>query len=112
MTDCFSSYFVTITETLNIEKAPTSEVIEPFSHQVVNAIKKLRLHQSIVKIRQITRGNDTFDFCPFEPAEILDEINRLDTAKKANGDMPTHTLKLTSDLSFSAVTNLVNEMAQ
>ena len=29
--ECFNSYFTTITETLNTEKAPTSVVIEPFS---------------------------------------------------------------------------------
>ena len=49
--ECFNSYFTTIRETLNIEKAPTSEVIEPFSHPVVDSIRKFRLHPSIVKIR-------------------------------------------------------------
>ena len=48
----------------------------------------------------------------FEPAEVWDEINRLDTTKKTSGDVPTHILKLTSDISFSAVTKLANEMAQ
>ena len=110
--ECFNSYFTTITETLNIEKAPTSEIIEPFSHPVIDAIKKFRLHQSIVKIKQINKGSDFFEFRPFEPAEVWDEINRLDTTKKTSGDVPTHILKLTSNLSFSAVTKLANEMVQ
>ena len=108
----FNSYFTTITETLNIEKAPTSEIIEPFSHPVIDAIKKFRLHQSILKIRQINKESDTFEFRPFEPTEVWDEINRLNTTKKTSGDVPTHILKLTSDLSFSAVTKLANEMVQ
>ena len=110
--ECFNSHFTTITETLNIEKAPTSKIIEPFSHPVIDAIKKFRLHQSIVKIRQINKKSDTFQFHPFEPAEVWDEINRLDTTKKTSGDVPTHILKLPSDLSFSAVTKLANELVQ
>ena len=79
--DCFNSYFTTITETLNIEEAPTREVIEPFSHPVGNSIRKFRLHPSIVKIRQMTMENDTFEFRPFELAEVWDEIDRLDSTK-------------------------------
>ena len=60
----------------------------------------------------MTRESDSFNFCPFEPAEFWDEINRLDTTKKTIGDVPTHVLKLTSDLSFSAVTKLANEIVQ
>ena len=62
--ECFNSYFTIITETLNIEKAPASEVIEPFSHPVVYTITKFRLHQSIVKVRQITKESYTFEFRP------------------------------------------------
>ena len=53
-----------------------------------------------------------FQFRPFEPTEVWDEINRLDASKKTSGDLPAHILKLTSDLSFSAVTKLVNEMVE
>ena len=94
---------------LNTEKAPTIEVIEPFSHPVVDSIRKFRLHQSIVKIRQMNRGNDTFEFRPFKPAEVWDEINRLDITKKANWGVPSHIFKLTSDLSFIAETKLAND---
>ena len=60
----------------------------------------------------MTRENDTFKFCPFEPAEVSDEINRFDSTKKTNGGVPSHTLQLASDLSFRAVTKLANDMAQ
>ena len=60
----------------------------------------------------MTRESDTFDFCPFEPVEVWDEIYHLDTTKKTSGDVPTHILKLTSDFSFSAVAKLANEMVQ
>ena len=110
--ECFNSYFTTITETLNIEKAPAINITEPFSHPVVDAIKKFRLHPSIIKIGQMTPESNTFEFRPFEPGEVWNEINRLNTTKKTSGDLPTQILKSTSDLAFSAVTKLANEMVQ
>ena len=106
---CFNSY---CTETITVEKAPTSEVMEPFSHPVADFIMKSRLHPSIVKIRQMTRENATFEFRPFEPAEVWDENNRWDMTKKTSGGVPSHTLKSISDLSFSAVAKLPNDMVQ
>ena len=60
----------------------------------------------------MTRENDTFKFCAFEPAEVWDEINRFDITKKTHGGAPSHAIQLTSDLSFRAVTKLANDMAQ
>ena len=60
----------------------------------------------------MTKESDRFVFRPFKPAEVWDEINRLDTTKKTNRDLPTHILKLTSDNPFSAVTKLANEMVE
>ena len=60
----------------------------------------------------MTRGRDIFEFRLFKPAEFWDEKNRLDNTKKTSADLPTHIFKLTSDLSFSAVTKLANEMVQ
>ena len=88
------------------------KLLNHYLNPVIDAIKKFRLHQSIAKIRQINKESDTFEFRPIEPAEVWDEINRLDTTKKTSWDVPTHILKLTSDLSFSAVTKLANEMVQ
>ena len=97
---------------MHIEKAPAINITEPFSHAVVDAIKKFRLHPSIIKIGQMIPESNTFEFRPFEPREVWDEINRLDTTKKTSGDLPTQILKSTSDLAFSAVTKLANEMVQ
>ena len=109
-----NSYIVltTITERPNIEKVPTSDFIEPFSHPVVDAIRKFKLHYSVIKSRKMTWGSDIFEFRLFEPVEVWDEINRLDNTKKTSGDLPTHIFKLSYDLSFSAVTKLANEMVQ
>lgn len=41
--ECFNSYFTILTETLNIEKAPESVVIETLSHPLIDPIKKFRL---------------------------------------------------------------------
>ena len=104
--ECFNSYFATITETLNIDQAPTSDVIEPSPHPVFEAIQKFRSHPSVIKIRQMVEENAVFQFRHFEPAEVWDEINRLDASKKTSGDLPIHILKLTSDLSFGRLLNL------
>ena len=48
----------------------------------------------------------------FELAEVCDETYCLDITKKTSGGVPSHILKLTSDLSFSAVTNLATDMVQ
>ena len=110
--ECFNSYFATITETLNIEQAPKSNVIEPSPHPVFEAIQKFRSHPSVIKIRQMAKENAVFQFRRFEYAEVWDEINRLDVRKKTSGDLPPHILKLTSDLSFSEATKLANEMVE
>ena len=60
----------------------------------------------------MVRENGVFRFRVFEPAEVWNEVNRLDTTKTTSGDLPAHILKITSDLSFSAVTQLANEIAQ
>ena len=110
--ECFNSYFATITETLKIDQAPTSDVIEPSPHPVFEAIQKFRSHPSVIKVRQMVDENAVFQFHHFEPAEVWDKINRLDASKKTSGDLPVHILKLTSDLSFGAVTKLANEMVE
>ena len=110
--ECFNSYFATITETLDIEQAPTSDIIKPSPHPVFEAIQKFRSHPSVIKIRQMAEENTVFQFRRFESAEVWDEINSLDVSKKTSGDLPAHILKLTSDLSFSAVTKLANEMVE
>ena len=60
----------------------------------------------------MTLVSDTLDFCLLKPAEVWDKINCLDTTKKTSGDLPTLLFKLTSDLSFSVVTKLVNAIVE
>ena len=110
--ECFNSYFATITETLNIDQAPTSDVIEPSPRPVFEGIQKFRSNPSVIKIRQMVEESAVFQFRRFGPAEVWDEINRLDASTKTSGDLPAHILKLTSDLSFSAVTKLADEMVE
>ncbi len=64
--ECFNSYSATITEMLNIEKAPTTEIIEPVPHPIFEAIQKFKMHPTIIKIRQMTEENndDVFQFRP------------------------------------------------
>ena len=60
----------------------------------------------------MTRESYTFEFHPFVPVVVWDEINRLDTTRKTSGDLLIHILKLTTDLFFRAVTKLANEVAE
>ena len=68
--ECFNSYCTTITETLSIEKAPTSDITEPFSRPVVEALQEFILHQSIIEIKQMIPESDFFEFCLFKHAEV------------------------------------------
>ena len=90
--ECFNSYFAIIAETLNIDQAPTTDVIEPSPHPVFEAIQKFRSHPSVIKIRQMVEENAVFQFRRFESAEVWDEINRLDASKTTSGDLPAHIL--------------------
>ena len=40
------------------------------------------------------------------------EVNHVDSAKRTNGHLPAYIPKSTSDLSFSSVTKLANEIVQ
>ena len=110
--ECLNSYYVTITETLNIDQAPTSDLVEPSPHPFFEAIQKFRSHPNVIKIRHIVEESAVFQFYRFEPADIWDEINRLGASKNTSGNLPTHILMLTSDLSFSAATKLANKMVE
>ena len=99
------SYFATKTATLNIEQATTSDVIEPFLHPVFEAMQKFRSHTIVIKIRQIVRENGVFKFRLFEPADIWDEVNRLETTKKTSGDLLAHVFRITADPSLSQCWN-------
>ena len=45
-------------------------------------------------------------------SEVWDEISNLNIRKKASGYIPSHILKMASDLSFNKVTNIASTMVQ
>ena len=108
VSECFNTYFVNIIDTLKIERVPFITIDGPIKDPVNDAILRYSKHPSIIRIKE--RANDTYKFAfqAFEYSEVRDAINHLNIRKKTSGDIPSHILKMTSDLSFNMVTNIVN----
>ena len=112
VSECFNTYFVNITDTLKIERAPSIKIHDPIEHPVDAAILRYSKHPSIIRIKERVNDANKFVFQTFEYSEVWDEINHLNIRKKTSGDIPSHILKMTSDLSFNKVTNIANSMVQ
>ena len=95
VSECFSTYFVNIIDTLKIERAPFITIDGPIEHPVHAAILRYSRHPSIIRIKE--RANDTnkFAFQAFEYSEVWDEINHPNIRKKTNVDIPSHMSKMT-----------------
>ena len=112
VSECFNTYFVNITDTLDIDRAPCMTISDPSLHPVHRAVLRYSEHPSIIRIKERVTETNKFAFQAFEFSEVWDEINHLNTTKKTSGDIPTHILKMTSDLSFNKVTNIANSMVK
>ena len=77
ISECFNTYFVNITDTLKIGRAPCVTIHGPLEHPVHAAILRYSKHTSIIRIKE--RANDTnrFAFQAFKYSEVWHEINRL-----------------------------------
>ena len=106
ISECFDTYFTNITDTLDIDRPIIID------NSVMAAIERYKTHPSIVRIKQLVESNHQFSFCKIGITEVWDEINRLDSTKSVNGNIPTKTLKLSSALCFSEVTNIANSMIE
>ena len=104
--ECFNTYFTHITDTLDVDRPIIID------NSVMAAIERYKTHPSIVRIKQLAESNHQFSFCKFGITEVWDEINRLDSTKSVSGNIPTKTLKLSSALCFSEVTNIANSMIE
>ena len=106
ISECFNTYFTNITDTLDIDRPIIID------NSVMAAIERYKTHPSIVRIKQLVESNHQFSFCKIGITEVWDEINRLDSTKSVSGNIPTKTLKLSSALCFSEVTNIANSMIE
>ena len=104
-------YHYTI-DTFETERAAFNIIDGPIEHSVHAAILRYSKHPSIIRIKERENYTNKSAFQAFEYSEVWDEINHLNIRNKTSGDIPSHTLKMTSDLSFNKVTNIANTMVQ
>ena len=91
--ECFSNYFTNITDSLDIDpyfkEVPNQLKIE---EMVVRAIEKYKDHPSIRVIKKHADGV-TFKFSHINPAEVMKQIDLLDSKKSNSRNIPTDILK-------------------
>ena len=112
VTECFNTYFVNITETLDIDRAPCRIISDPSLHPVHLAVLRYSENPSIIRIKERFNETNKFAFQAFECSEVWDEINHLNATKTTSGDIPTQIIEMTSDLSFNKVASIANSMVQ
>ena len=82
VSECFSTHFTTITDTLDIERL----IIEEKS--VLAVIERYRTHPDMIKIEQLIKPNYQFNFCKFGTKEVWYGINRLDGSSLLAATLP------------------------
>ena len=87
ISECFSTYFSNMTDTLDIERPVTED------KSVLAAIERYKTHPSIIKIKQLDKPNHQSSFGKFDTKEVWDEINRLDGSNSVSGNIPATILK-------------------
>ena len=114
--ECFNSYFVNITDTLDLPEETVS-VHEDVTHEdpVLQAINKYQHHPSIQMIKQNVghlAGEDKFEFSHINPISVWNEINQLNNTKKTSFKelkVPISSLKMVSDLCYQEITHHMNK---
>ena len=111
--ECFNSYFVNITNTLDLPEE-TISAHEDVTHEdpVLQAINKYQHHPSIQMIKQNVghlAEEDIFEFSHFNLVSVWDEINQLNSTKKTGGEVSISSLKMVSDLCYQEITHHMNK---
>ena len=111
--ECFNSYFVNITDTLDFPKETISaheDVIR--EDPVLQAINKYQHHPSIQMIKQNVGHlveEDKLEFPHFNPVSVWNEIIQLNNTKKTSGEVSITSLKMVSDLCYQEITRHMNK---
>ena len=111
--ECFNSYFVNITDTLDLPEE-TISAHEDVTHEdpVLQAINKYQHHPSIQMVKQNVvhlAEEDIFVFSHFNPVSVWNEINQLNNTKKTSGEVSISSLKMVSDIYYQEITRHMNK---
>ena len=112
VSECFNTYFVNTTNTLKIESTPFITIYGSKEHPLHAAILRYSRHPNTIRIKQRVNDTNKFAFQASEYSEVWDEINHINIRKKTSRHIPSHVLKITSNLSFNKVTSIANSMVQ
>ena len=102
----FNTYFNDITKGLNIERWLTSNL--PCKDPLVNAIRKYKMHPSILQIKSVFKSIRFFDFNFVSSDDISKIITSLDLTKKT-GVIPTTIVQIANKEICKDLANCINE---
>ena len=110
LAETFNNYFANITKGLSIPKWHCGNLNTTIGDPIELAITKYSSHPSITKIKnELNRSGDKyFEFSHVLPEEIVKRISLLNNRKKVSGQIPTHILKLSSNICSNALTDCIN----
>ena len=83
--ECFSHYFINITDSLPIEPY----VRDP----IIDVLSKYDNHPRVVLLKSSIRCTQTFEFQPFSCVDIVNKAKILDRSKKTSGTLSIDIIK-------------------
>ena len=108
--ECFNQYFVNITDSLPIEPYVTLPSYVPLQDPIIDALRKYENHPSIALIKNNMRYAQTFEFKPISYADIVNEINNLDSSKKTSGTLSVDIIKRNTGICRTQIAEYFNSM--
>ena len=107
--ECLNTYFVNITDSLNLNVASyESNVEDSLDIRFDTAIARYSNHQSILAIKEAAKHVTKFDFEHINPWNVMEKIESFDCSKKVSGNIPTNMLKQAKEVACPYVPDCIN----
>ena len=110
ISNCFNSYFITITDTLCLNESETIGGYISSHDAILNAVNKYKNHSSTTKIKKTIKSGETFVFQPVSSVEVRNEIDQVNSSKKTSGELSTDVVKAIADNYLEYMTYYINQM--
>lgn len=109
--ECLYSYFLNVTDALDLDQFFTGTDQSGTVDQKVNrAIEKYKNHDSIFRINKWTKNVRFFGFTHVDPWEVFERIDALDPKKAKSGNIPSTVLKISTKVIFPHLTDCINTL--
>ena len=109
--ECLNTYFVTITDSLNLNATYNEKKVEnSLDSRIDTAIARYTNHQSILAIKETAKNITKFDFEHVKPRNVMEKIESLDCSKTVSGNIPNNMLKKAKKIACPYVTDCINNL--